>query len=118
MEYKGCCEYCGQSKLIEAEEGLSQAEYDALVTDQCDCPQAKSEKRKRETAEKVDEYINTEVSPSARDVFRAAVEAVKGFLIDSITIVDNDGWRTKISVDKDGYLVFDPKKTISKKTKF
>lgn len=118
MEYRGCCEYCGQSKLIEAEEGLSQAEYDALVTDQCDCPQAKSERRKLETAKKVAEYIDKTVDPAAVDVFKAAVEAVKGFSVDSITIVDNDGWRTKISVDKEGYLVFDPKKTISKKTKF
>ena len=89
-----------------------------IVTQNCSCTQAKSERRKAETAKKLEDYINTEVAPEARDIIRAAVDAVRGFCVESITITDNDGWKTKMRIDKDGYLVFDPKKTISKKTEF
>ena len=96
----------------------NQAEVDAAVTSICDCTKAKSERRKIETAKKLDDYINSEVAPEARDIIRAAAEAVRSFCVDSITITDNDGWKTKMRIDKDGYLVFDPKKTISKTKKF
>ena len=64
------------------------------------------------------EFIDKEISESAREIVRAAVDAVRSFSVESVIITDNDGWKTKISLNKDGYLVFDPKKTISKKTEF
>ena len=96
----------------------NQAEVDAAVTSICDCPKAKSERRKAETAKKIEEYINSEVNPEAKEIVKAAVDAVRGFYVEAITILDKDGWKTKISIDKDGYLVFDVKKTISKKSEF
>ncbi len=118
MEYRGCCEYCGQSKLIEAEEGLSQAEYDALVTDQCDCPQAKSERRKKELKEKIDNFIETEVDPEARDFMRAAVEMIRNFQCDLVTIQTNDGWKVTARLNKDHEIVFSCKTSLSKRAVF
>lgn len=118
MEYRGCCEYCGQSKLIEAEEGLSQAEYDALVTDQCDCPQAKSERRKRETKEKIEDFIEAEVAPEAKDFVRAAVDMIRNYQCESVTIQTNDGWKISTKLNNDHEIVFSCKKSLSKKAVF
>ena len=123
MALSGSCEFCGQSMVISEEkfplvDPDNQAEVDAAVTSICDCPKAKSERRKAETAKKIEEYINSEVNPGAKEIVKAAVDAVRGFYVEAITILDKDGWKTKISIDKDGYLVFDVKKTISKKSEF
>lgn len=123
MALSGSCEFCGQSMVISEEkfplvDPDNQAEVDAAVTSICDCPKAKSERRKAETAKKIEEYINSEVNPEAKEIVKAAVDAVRGFYVEAITILDKDGWKTKISIDKDGYLVFDVKKTISKKSEF
>ena len=123
MALSGSCEFCGQSMVISEEkfplvDPDNQAEVDAAVTSICDCPKAKSERRKAEAAKKIEEYINSEVNPEAKEIVEAAVDAVRGFYVEAITILDKDGWKTKISIDKDGYLVFDVKKTISKKSEF
>ena len=123
MALSGSCEFCGQSMVISEEkfplvDPDNQAEVDAAVTSICDCPKAKSERRKAEAAKKIEEYINSEVNPEAKEIVKAAVDAVRGFYVEAITILDKDGWKTKISIDKDGYLVFDVKKTISKKSEF
>ena len=123
MALSGSCEFCGQSMVISEEkfplvDPDNQAEVDAAVTSICDCPKAKSERRKAETAKKIEEYINSEVNPEAKEIVKAAVDAVRGFYVEAITILDKDGWKTKISIDKDGYLVFDVKKTVSKKSEF
>ena len=123
MALSGSCEYCGQSMVISEDkypliDPENQGQIDAVVTSLCDCPRAKSERRKEMTAKKVEEFIDKEISESAREIVRAAVEAVRSFSVESVIITDNDGWKTKISLNKDGYLVFDPKKTISKKTEF
>ena len=53
MELNGCCEFCGQHKMIDVPDpNMTQAEVDALVTDNCDCVQAKSERRKKALEEK------------------------------------------------------------------
>ena len=123
MALSGSCKFCGQSMVISEEkfplvDPDNQAEVDAAVTSICDCLKAKSERRKAETAKKIEEYINSEVNPEAKEIVKAAVDAVRGFYVEAITILDKDGWKTKISIDKDGYLVFDVKKTISKKSEF
>ena len=118
MELRGSCEYCGQHRIIDVADGnLTEAEINALVTDQCDCVDAKTARRKAEREQKISDFINSEVDPNAADLFVAAVDSVRTFQVESVIITDNDGWKTKISVNSDGYLVFEPKKTISKKTK-
>lgn len=119
MVLNGCCEYCGQTRAIDVPDGnLTEAEIDALVTDQCECPQAKSERRKRETAEKIAAYIDHEVEPGAKEFVARAVDAVRNYNVDSIAIKTIEGWKITIKIDKDGYLCFDSKKVSSKKAKF
>ena len=123
MALSGSCEYCGQSMIINEDkypliDPQDQGQIDDVVTSLCDCPRAKSERRIAQTQKKVEEFIDKEINPQAQGIVRAAVESVRSFDVESVIIKDNDGWKTKISVNKDGYLVFDPKKTISKKTEF
>ena len=123
MALSGSCEYCGQTMMLDEDkypfiDPEDQAMIDENVTQNCSCPGAKSERRKKETAEKIEKFITTQMAPEAQDFVRAAVNAIRDDNIESVTITDNDGWKTKISINKDGYLVFDPKKTISKRAAF
>ena len=123
MALSGSCDFCGQTMVLSEDkypliDPEDQAQIDAVVTANCSCPRAKSERRKQDTAEKIEQFITKEMAPEAEHIIRAAVDAVRDFNVESVTITDNDGWKTKISINKGGYLVFDPKKTISKKTEF
>ena len=123
MALSGSCEYCGQTMMMSEDkypliDPDDQAMIDNVVTQNCSCTRAKSERRKKETAEKIEEFIETEMAPEAQDFVRAAVDSIRDYKVESVVITDNDGWKTKISINKDGYLVFDPKKTISKKASF
>jgi len=118
MELRGSCEYCGQHRIIDVPDAnLTEAEINALVTDQCDCPQAKSERRKIKTQKKIEEYLENEIDPAAKPLMEAAVEAIRTYGAETVQVLTNDGWKVKVHIDKDGYLVFDSKKTDSKKTK-
>lgn len=123
MALSGSCEYCGQTMMLSEDkypliDPEDQAMIDDVVTQNCSCPRAKSERRKKETAEKIEQFIEKEMAPEAQDFVRAAVDSIRDYKVESVVITDNDGWKTKISINKDGYLVFDPKKTISKKASF
>ena len=119
MELNGCCEYCGQHKVIDVPDGnLTEAEVNALVTDQCDCPQAKSERRKAETKAKIEDFIEAEVEPGARDFVRAAVDLIKGYQCEAVTLQTNDGWKISVKLNNDHEIVFSGKKSLSKKAVF
>lgn len=122
MALSGSCEYCGQSMVLD--EGKyplldpeNQEAIDNVVTGLCDCPQAKSERRKVETQKKIEEYLENEIDPAAKPLMEAAVEAIRTYGAETVQVLTNDGWKVKVHIDKDGYLVFDCKKTDSKKTK-
>lgn len=119
MELNGCCEYCGQHKMIDVPDpNMTQAEVDALVTEQCMCPQAKSERRKKELKEKIDNFIETEIVSEARDFMRAAVEMIRTYQCDSVCIQTNDGWKISAKLNKEAEIVFSCKKSLSKKAVF
>ena len=119
MELSGCCEYCGQHKVIEVEDGnLTEAEINALVTDQCNCPQAKTERRKAESKQKIEDFIENECAPEARELLRAAVELLRSSQADSVSIQTNDGWKVAVKRNKDYEIVFTCKKSLSKKAVF
>ena len=123
MALSGTCKFCGQSMVINEEkypflDPDDLAAVDEIVTGLCDCPQAKSERRKEETKQKIENFIETEVDVEAQDFVRAAVEMVRGQRCDSAMIQTNDGWRISIKLSKDYELVFSCKKSLSKKAVF
>jgi hypothetical protein len=102
--------------MIDVPDGnLTQAEVDAMVTDQCMCPEAKSQRRKAETEAKIADFIEAEVTPEAQDFVRAAVDMVRSHQCESATIQTNDGWKICVKLSKDFEIVFSCKKSLSKK---
>ena len=123
MALSGSCEYCGQSMVISEKkypliDPDDQRQIDEVVTSLCDCPQAKSERRKEETKQKIEEFIENECAPEAGDFLRAAVELIRTSQADSVSIQTNDGWKVTVKRNKDYEIVFTCKKSLSKKAVF
>lgn len=123
MALSGTCKFCGQSMVISEEkypllDPEDQGQIDEVVTGLCDCPQAKSERRKAETQDKIENFINDEVDYKAQDFVRYAVETIRKYDCDSVTIQTNDGWKISVKMSKDYELVFSCKKSLSKKAVF
>ena len=95
-----------------------QVQIDDAVTTLCNCPQAKSEMRKIESARKIEEFIRDNVEPQAKHIVEEATTAVRAFDISRAQILTNDGWTINIEIDKDGYTAFKCKKVSSHKEKF
>ena len=120
MALSGSCEYCGQSMVLSEDkypllDPENQEAIDAVVTGLCDCPQAKSERRKAETQKKIEEFIDQEVAPEAQEFARDAVELVRSQMCDSVTLQTNDGWKISVKLNKDYETVISCKKSLSKK---
>lgn len=122
MVLNGCCEYCGQSRAIELTDDLpyqpTEEDLNEIATQKCDCPQAKSERRKAETQERIDNFIETEICEECQDFMRAAVEMIRNFQCDLVTIQTNDGWKVTARLNKDHEIVFSCKKSLSKRAVF
>ena len=98
----GKCHYCGQSVFIQTVGELTQMELDNMATDKCMCPEAQSERRKRERKEKIEEYIKKHFSSQLGDFVRQAIDMVESYEADKISVnwdyktctiwMDSDSW--------------------------
>ena len=123
MALNGACKFCGQSMVISEEkypliDPNNQEQIDMVITRLCDCPQAKSDRRKEETAQKIEEFISSEVEVRAQDFVRGAVEMIRKHDCNSVMIQTNDGWKISVKMSTDYELVFSCKKSLSKKAVF
>lgn len=122
MVLSGCCEYCGQTRAIEVADDLpyqyTEEDLNEMATQKCDCPQAKSERRKAETREKINDFIDTEIAEECRDFMRASVEMIRTYQCDLVSIQTNDGWKVTTRLNKDHEIVFSCKKSLSKRAVF
>lgn len=123
MELTGCCNFCKQSMVIDGKQFPivdpdDQESIDIAVTSVCDCPEAKSERRKQEQAKKIEYFLNDQVPAELQGLFESAIDAVRTFSSPEVVIEDGDGWKCKIRVDKDGYLCIDRKKSLKKSNRF
>ena len=46
-QHTGFCKFCNQSRIVEAPDGLSGADYNEIATQECDCDEAMREREKR-----------------------------------------------------------------------
>lgn len=98
----GTCAFCGQSIFIDTNDEVTQAELDEMATDKCVCPEAKSERRKKERKEKIEEYISKHFNEPMGDFVRQAITMVETFEVDKVSInyysktltiwLDADSW--------------------------
>lgn len=116
-EMTGVCKFCGQTKLIQFEEGediSSQAlafKADKIVTEQCDCRQAQrysQETARRERIRNTIEAIFIEM-PETADFVMAAAHAVMNGSITKATI--NIDEMTYTFYMKEEKLIFGRKRT-------
>lgn len=123
MALVGCCNYCKQSMTIDERKfplvnPEDQEAIDMAVTSICDCPEAKSDRRREEQAQRIEGFLRDQVPVGLKGLFESAIGCVRTFESPAVVIEDADGWKYKIRVDKEGYLCIDRKKSLSKKNKF
>ena len=106
IERFGTCAYCGQGKMIDAPEDKSQAEIDALVTEECNCIDAREVRNKRERREKIEEFINSHFGENLRPFIHESVDLIDRWesQINDISIKLIDDYAVKIWKDSDDKL--------------
>lgn len=102
-EQIGTCRYCGQTKAIQALVGLSQSDLDNMVTDQCMCPDAKTERRKKERKAKISAFVKKHFTPERANFIQTAISLVEGNDFDKISC-NYDSKTCTIWVDADSCL--------------
>lgn len=117
MRYKdtyGKCKWCGQSRTImHVPEDYTQAQCDAVATDECDCERAKKERDIRELVDKASTSIAKIVSKRSSDaaaVLQAGASAVAHQYVKKISI-NVDGALTCSMYMSSGKIIVEARKT-------
>lgn len=118
----GFCIYCGQASLgINAD---SSAEANERATDECDCPEAKNQrKKKRQIAEAkrkiaevfLDDGLEYEPCSEVLEMMNSAVELMAEGVVKSMTMSVANVGIAKIAVNSKGGIVVERRRTISKR---
>ena len=118
----GFCIYCGQAALgVKAD---SNTEANERATDECNCPEAKNQrKRKRQIAEakrKIAEVFSSdelgnEPCCEVIEMINSVVELVAEGVVKSMTMSVVNVGIAKIAVNSRGGIVVERKRTISKR---
>lgn len=108
----GKCAYCGQTKFIQTLGEVSQAELDAMATDQCLCAEAQSEKRRKAREKKVKEYVKKKfVTEKMIEYIHTSIKLLEDGNIEEFTIKLDKDKVCKIWLDSDNFLHIRIKKT-------
>ena len=99
----GTCAFCGQSIFVDTIGEVSQAELDAMATDKCMCPEAQSEKRKKERRAKIDAYIKKHFDVSMEQFVQDSIKMVEEYVVDKVSI-NYDSKTCTIWLDSDSWL--------------
>jgi len=108
----GKCAFCGQTKWIQTIGEVSQAELDAMATEQCLCAEAQSEKRRKAREKKVMEYVKKKfVTDKMIDYILTSIKLLEDGNIEEFSIKLDKDKVCKIWLDSDYYLHIRIKKT-------
>ena len=99
----GTCAFCGQTATIETVGEVTQEQLDAMATDRCKCPEAQSEKRKKERRAKIDAYIQRHFNVSMEQFVQDAIKLVENAVVDKVSLNYNSKTCT-IWLDSDAWL--------------
>lgn len=101
----GRCAFCGQSKYIQTIGEVTQAELDAMATDQCLCAEAQAEKRRKAREAKVMEYVKKKfVTDKMIDYILKSIKLLEDGNIEEFSIKLYKDKVCKIWLDNDNYL--------------
>lgn len=108
----GKCAFCGQTRYIQTLGEVSQAELDAMATEQCLCAEAQKEKRRLAKEKKVNEYVRKRfVSEKMVDYILSTIKLLEEDSIQEFSIKLYKDKVCKIWLDNDNYLHIRIKKT-------
>lgn len=99
----GFCHFCGQSQIIETLGNVTQEERDQLATNKCMCPEAQSDRRKKERKAKIEAYINKHFSDRVGNYVRESIDMVESFDVDKVSF-NFDSKTCTIWLDSDSWL--------------
>ena len=77
IQRQGFCKYCGQSKIIEADEDMSQEIVDEMVTEDCNCNDAAKARSQKERKEKIEKFVTDHFRDDTRDFVKDAISLLK-----------------------------------------
>lgn len=108
----GTCRFCGQTAAREALEEWQQEEIDELVTETCECLEARlyaNEKGQKERAnERIDLLFGKQsavaVKDAAVDLLHRAVDLICEGSISAVTIDIGNGVKAKINITSKGFI--------------
>lgn len=101
----GFCKYCNQARIIEAPEGISVADLNELVSQECDCDEAQRQRNRRAKMEAAGAWAKNVFSnqDGQLQVALCAIKATFEGSIDYVTL--KIGKHThKIDTDSDGMI--------------
>lgn len=107
---KGFCAYCGQAVFIQTVGEVGQDELDRMATDKCMCPQAQSERRKKERKEKIGKYVDKHFDVNMGLFIESLIKMVEDQELTNVTLQLPDERVCKIWLDSDSYLHIKVKK--------
>ena len=104
-EHTGFCRFCNQLVVFEAPDGLSDMDYNELATANCDCAEAKAEKKKREKLEAAGAWAREAFSQSkgSLQLVLCAIRSTYEGEAENVTIKIGK-YRHKIDKDNDGMI--------------
>lgn len=100
---QGFCKYCGQSKMIEAGEDMSQEIVDEMVTEDCNCDGAAKARSRKNRLEKIENFVSEHFSDKTQDFVKDAISLIENGIWEKISF--NYGHcQCAIWLDANGYL--------------
>ena len=106
----GKCRFCGQTAIIQTVGEVSQEERDIMATDKCMCPQAQSERRKKERREAIERFVKKNFDVDMRHFIHRLVQMVTNNDLTEITLVLPDERSVRIWIDSGAYIHIKVKK--------
>lgn len=108
----GKCAFCGQTRYIQTIGEVSQAELDAMATEQCLCVEAQREKRRLAREKKVTEFIQKKfMTEKMIEYIRQTIKLIEDEKFEEFTIKLYKEKVCKIWLDNDKNLHIRIKKT-------
>lgn len=106
----GKCRYCGQTAIIETVGEISQDERDIMATEKCMCPEAQSERRKKERREAIERFVRKNFDEDMRHFIHRLVQMVTNNDLTEITLILPDERSVRIWIDSGAYIHIKVKK--------
>ncbi|MCM1218062.1 MAG: hypothetical protein NC548_26550 [Lachnospiraceae bacterium] len=104
-KHMGFCRFCNQANMFDAPDGLTGEDYNELATQECDCTEAQTERRRRARMEAAGAWAKNVFSQSGGQLqlMLCAIRATFDGNVDYITVKIGKNTH-RVDVDGDGMI--------------